>query len=112
MFWPDRSSARASSSSGSCGIPRVPLELEHATPHILLKRGATFWGRRSFKWVGAGDHVAMALQKMTIRTRLFRHARPEGERENVVVSRIGEAWRSMEEFQAWARRTHAGSCAL
>ncbi len=54
----------------------------------------------------------MALQKMTIRTRLFRHARPESERENVVVSRIGEAWRSMEEFQAWARRTHAGSCAL
>jgi hypothetical protein len=54
----------------------------------------------------------MTFTRMTIRTRLVRGRRPHERRESVVVSQVGGAWRSLEEFQAWARRRYAGSCDL
>ena len=53
----------------------------------------------------------MSFKNMTIRTRVFQDAQP-CEKESVVVSHVGGAWSTMEEFQAWAHRKHAGSCAL
>ena len=56
--------------------------------------------------------MCMAFTQMTIRTRLIRGARPHEGHESVVVSHVGGAWRTIEEFQAWARRRYAGSCDL
>jgi hypothetical protein len=54
----------------------------------------------------------MSFTRMTIRTRLVRGARPREGHESVVVSQVGGAWRTIEEFQVWAQRRYAGSCDL
>ena len=55
---------------------------------------------------------SMAFQHMRIRTRVLRDRSSDVERESVVVSRLGDAWRSLEEFQAWARRELSSSLTL
>jgi hypothetical protein len=53
--------------------------------------------------------MGFAFQHMRIRTRIFRRRDSKVERESVVVSRLGDAWRSLDEFRAWARNELSGS---
>jgi hypothetical protein len=54
----------------------------------------------------------MALERLCIRTRLIRARKPGACSESVVVSQAGGAWRSLEDFQAWARGQYPDSCTL